>query len=62
VLNPAPMNINPQSATNSRDLILSEFDRASDGFPIIGLLDNKNWTIRSPCHRRNLWNASIHRQ
>jgi spore coat protein A len=27
----------------SRDLILTELDRASDGFPIIGLLDNKNW-------------------
>ena len=43
VLNPRPMNLNPQSAVKTRDLILTELDRASDGFPIIGLLDNKNW-------------------
>src|ERR1051326_1075861 len=43
VLNPKPMTINPASAIRSRDLVLTELDRASDGFPIIGLLDNKNW-------------------
>ncbi|HET6935556.1 MAG TPA: multicopper oxidase domain-containing protein [Candidatus Angelobacter sp.] len=43
VLNPAPLNISPASATRTRDVVLTELDRASDGFPIIGLLDNKNW-------------------
>jgi spore coat protein A len=43
VLNPNPMNINLKTVSNSRDLVLTELDRASDGFPIIGLLDNKNW-------------------
>jgi spore coat protein A len=43
VLNPDPMDINPNSATRTRDVVLTELDRASDGFPIIGLLDNKNW-------------------
>ncbi len=43
VLNPNPINFNPASITKSRDLVLTELDRASDGFPIIGLLDNKNW-------------------
>jgi spore coat protein A len=43
VLNPNPININPASATRTRDVVLTELDRASDGFPIIGLLDNKNW-------------------
>ncbi len=43
VLNPNPMNVNIGPHTNSRDLLLTELDRDSDGFPIIGLLDNKNW-------------------
>jgi spore coat protein A len=43
VLNPNPMIINPHSVTRTRDVVLTELDRASDGFPIIGLLDNKNW-------------------
>ena len=43
VLNPNPINFNPASITKSRDLVMTELDRASDGFPIIGLLDNKNW-------------------
>ena len=43
VLNPAPLKISPASATRTRDVVLTELDRASDGFPIIGLLDNKNW-------------------
>jgi spore coat protein A len=43
VLNPNPMNVPVSSHTNSRDLVLTELDRESDGFPIIGLLDNKNW-------------------
>jgi spore coat protein A len=43
VLNPNPININPASATRTRDVVLTELDRDSDGFPIIGLLDNKNW-------------------
>jgi spore coat protein A, manganese oxidase len=43
VLNPNPMNFHPTSATRSRDLVLTELDRDTDGFPIIGLLDNKNW-------------------
>jgi spore coat protein A len=43
VLNPTPLKINPLSAVKTRDLLLTELDRASDGFPIIGLLDNKNW-------------------
>jgi spore coat protein A, manganese oxidase len=43
VLNPKPININPASATRTRNVVLTELDRASDGFPIIGLLDNKNW-------------------
>ncbi len=43
VLNPDPMNVHIGSHTNSRDLVLTELDRDSDGFPIIGLLDNKNW-------------------
>jgi len=42
-LNPTPMNLSPRSARQSRNLVLTELDRASDGFPIIGLLDNKNW-------------------
>lgn len=43
VLNPDPMNLNPASATRNRNLVLTELDRESDGFPIIGLLDQKNW-------------------
>jgi spore coat protein A len=43
VLNPNPMNVNIGPHTNTRNLVLTELDRASDGFPIIGLLDNKNW-------------------
>lgn len=43
VLNPHPMNFHPTSAIRSRDLVLTELDRDTDGFPIIGLLDNKNW-------------------
>jgi len=43
LLNPNPMFINPHSVTRTRDVVLTELDRASDGFPIIGLLDNKNW-------------------
>jgi spore coat protein A len=43
VLNPHPMDIAPSTAVKTRDLVLTELDRASDGFPIIGLLDNKNW-------------------
>ncbi|HEX7285736.1 MAG TPA: multicopper oxidase [Candidatus Angelobacter sp.] len=43
VLNPDAMDFNPRSAVRSRDLVLTELDRDSDGFPIIGLLDNKNW-------------------
>lgn len=42
-LNPVPLNIDPATAVVTRNLVLSELDRASDGFPIIGLLDNKNW-------------------
>jgi spore coat protein A, manganese oxidase len=42
-LNPEPLSLNPRSAVKSRDLILSELDRDPDGFPIIALLDNKNW-------------------
>jgi len=42
-LNPAPLNLDPTSAVKSRDLTLNELDRASDGFPIMALLDNKNW-------------------
>jgi spore coat protein A len=42
-LNPIPNNLEPRSAVKSRNLVLSELDRASDGFPIIALLDNKNW-------------------
>jgi len=44
VLNPFT-NIVDVSSPNvvTRNLILSELDRASDGFPIIGLLDNKLW-------------------
>ena len=42
-LNPTPLNLSPRSARQSRNLVLTELDRASDGFPIIGLLDNKNW-------------------
>jgi spore coat protein A len=43
VLNPVPNNINPASAVKSRNLVMTELDRASAGFPIIALLDNKNW-------------------
>jgi len=43
VLNPVPMNVPTNANTRSRDLVLTELDRDSDGFPIIGLLDNKNW-------------------
>jgi spore coat protein A, manganese oxidase len=43
VLNPNPLALNPASAVRSRDLVLTELDRDTDGFPIIGLLDNKNW-------------------
>jgi spore coat protein A len=43
VLNPASLNFNPNHINRSRDLVLTELDRESDGFPIIGLLDNKNW-------------------
>src|SRR5262249_44217808 len=43
VLNPNPIDIKPSAAVKSRDLLLTELDRASDGFPIIGLLGNKNW-------------------
>lgn len=43
VLNPNPINFDPAKADRSRDVVLTELDRASDGFPIIGLLDNKNW-------------------
>jgi spore coat protein A len=43
VLNPNPLNLNPASATRTRNLVLTELDRESDGFPIIGLLDQKNW-------------------
>jgi spore coat protein A, manganese oxidase len=43
VLNPVPNTIDPASAVNSRNLVMTELDRASDGFPIIALLDNKNW-------------------
>ena len=42
-LNPTPLNLDPGSAVKSRNLTLSELDRASDGFPIMALLDNKNW-------------------
>jgi spore coat protein A len=38
VLNPVPRNYNPASAVKSRDLIMTELDRASDGFPIIARL------------------------
>ncbi len=37
------MNFNPNHVARTRDVVLTELDRASDGFPIIGLLDNKNW-------------------
>lgn len=43
VLNPVSMNFNPNHVARTRDVVLTELDRASDGFPIIGLLDNKNW-------------------
>jgi spore coat protein A len=43
VLNPASLNFNPNHVNRTRDVVLTELDRASDGFPIIGLLDNKNW-------------------
>jgi spore coat protein A len=43
VLNPNPLALNPAAAVRSRDLVLTELDRDTDGFPIIGLLDNKNW-------------------
>jgi spore coat protein A len=43
VLNPNPMALDPAKAVRSRDLVLTELDRDTDGFPIIGLLDNKNW-------------------
>jgi len=43
VLNPNPINFNPASASKTRNLVLTELDRESDGFPIIGLLDKKNW-------------------
>jgi spore coat protein A len=43
VLNPEPRSFDPRSALKSRNLTLSELDRASDGFPIIALLDNVNW-------------------
>lgn len=43
VLNPVPRNFDPRSAVKSRNLTLAELDRASDGFPIIALLDNLNW-------------------
>src|SRR5439155_22065150 len=46
VLNPSPMNVKISTTTRSRDLVLTELDRASDGFPIIALLDNKNWDDR----------------
>ena len=42
VLN-SPLNINPASAVKTRNLSLIELDRDTDGFPIIALLDNKNW-------------------
>jgi spore coat protein A len=37
-LNPVPRNYNPASAVKSRNVTLSELDRASDGFPIIAQL------------------------
>jgi spore coat protein A len=43
VLNSNPINFNPASASKTRNLVLTELDCESDGFPIIGLLDKKNW-------------------
>ncbi len=41
----APISlISPSQAVRTRNLELSELDRASDGFPIVGLLDGLNWS------------------
>ena len=37
------MDLRTAAAVRTRDLVLTELDRESDGFPIIGLLDQKNW-------------------
>ncbi|MGH9564647.1 MAG: multicopper oxidase family protein [Candidatus Angelobacter sp.] len=42
-LNPNPMDLRTAAAVRTRDLVLTELDRESDGCPIIGLLDQKNW-------------------
>jgi spore coat protein A len=42
-LNPQAIDINPKSAVRERNLVMTEQDRESDGFPIIALLDNKSW-------------------
>jgi len=58
-LNPVPQNIDPATAVNTRNLVLSEADRASDGFPIIGQLDNKLWddpvTENPQIHSTEIW-------
>jgi spore coat protein A len=41
-LNPVPL-IKASSAVKQRNLTLTELDRDSDGFPIIGLLGNLHW-------------------
>jgi spore coat protein A len=43
VLNPL-QRLAPADAVRERNLELSELDRASDGYPIIGLLDGLHWT------------------
>jgi spore coat protein A, manganese oxidase len=43
VLNPVPRNFDPKTAVKTRTLTLNELDRESDGFPVMALLDNKNW-------------------